>query len=123
MNSVSESQILHNTCLAHQNNRSTKFASGTGDFKICSNPVLRDILNKVHPIIAWVHQTSHQIKVVWDVQRMAHQTSIVMPVPSVGTRLDLSSLEVTLLNSIMGDFNKALNTVLDTPDIHLLEEK
>jgi hypothetical protein len=63
------SEILHNTCLAHQNNPSAKFASGTEDFKICSNPVLRGILNKVHQIIAWVHQTSHWIKVVRDVQR------------------------------------------------------
>jgi hypothetical protein len=34
MNGVYESRILHNTCLAHQNNRSAKFASGTGDFKM-----------------------------------------------------------------------------------------
>jgi hypothetical protein len=40
MNGVYKSRILHNTCLVHQNNRSAKFASGTGDFKTCSNPVL-----------------------------------------------------------------------------------
>jgi hypothetical protein len=123
MNGGLESRILHNTCLAHQNNRSAKFASGTGDFKTCSNPVLRDILNKVHQVIARVHRTSYRIKAIRDVQKSANRSSIVMPVPSVVTRWDSSSLEVASLNRIMGDFNKGLNHLLDTTDRKLLEER
>jgi hypothetical protein len=123
MNGVYESRILHNTCLAHQNNRSAKSASGTGDFKTCSNPVLQDILNKVHQIIARVHWTHHRIKAIRRVQKTANRSSIVMPVPSVVTCWVSSSMEVTSLNRIMGDFNKGLNIILDTTDSKLLEER
>jgi hypothetical protein len=123
MNGVYKSRILHNTCLAHQNNRSAKFASGTGDFKMCSSPVLQDILNKVHQIIAQVHRTHHRINAICQVQKTANCSSIVMPVPSVVTRWDSSSMEVTSLNRIMGDFNKGLNILLDTTDSKLLEER
>jgi hypothetical protein len=118
-----DSEILHNVCLAHQNNRSAKYASGTGDFKTCKNESLRDVLNKVHAIIARVHRTYQRTKVVRDVQRRAGRLSIVLPVPSVVTRWDSSNLEVASLNRIMGDFNKALNQLLDTTDKHLLEER
>jgi hypothetical protein len=119
----SDSSILYNTCLAHQNNRSAKYASGTGEFRTCSNTTLRDVLNKAHLIIARVHRTWQRLHVVRDVQKKANRKSIVIPVPSVVTRWDSSNLEVTSLNRIMGDFNKALNLLLDTTDSHLLEEK
>ena len=51
----------HHKCLAHQTNRSSKMASGTGDFKNCSNEALAEVLNKAHTIIAWVHRSSARI--------------------------------------------------------------
>jgi hypothetical protein len=102
-------------CLVHQNNRSAKYAAGTGDFRHYSNPVLRDVLMKAHNIIARVHRSEHRIKVVW--------TKTVLPIPSVVTRWDLSNLEVAPLNRIMGDFNTALNLLMDDHDRHLLTNK
>lgn len=115
-------EIQHNTCLAHQNNRSAKFASGTGDFAICRNVTLRDVLNKTHQIIARVHRTGKRVEVVRDVQRKAQRVAIVLPMPSVVTRWDSANLEVASLNRIMGDFNKALHQLLDSGDKHLLED-
>ena len=40
------SKISHDRCMAHQNNRSAKFASGTSDLAECSNETLCDVLNK-----------------------------------------------------------------------------
>ena len=114
---------LRDSCLAHQNNCSAKYASGTGEFRTCSNTTLRDVLNKAHLIIARVHRTWQRLHVVHDVQKKANRKSIVIPVPSVVTCWDSSNLEVTSLNRIMGDFNKALDLLLDTTDSHLLEEK
>lgn len=50
--------INHNKCLAHQTNRSSKYALGTGDFRICSNIRLAEVLDKAHRIIARVHRSS-----------------------------------------------------------------
>jgi hypothetical protein len=119
----SMNQAYYTTLAWHTNQWSAKFASGTGDFKTCSNPVLRDILNKVQQIIAQVHWTHHRIKAIRQVQKTANRSSIVMPIPSVVTRWDSSSIEVTSLNGIMGDFNKGLNILLDTTGSKLLEER
>jgi hypothetical protein len=59
-----ETPIDHVKCLAHQTNRSAKFASGTGDFCDNSNPRLSKLLLKCHTIIARVQRSSARIKVV-----------------------------------------------------------
>jgi hypothetical protein len=107
-------------CLAHQNNRSAKFAAGTGDFKVCSNSDLRVVLIKAHNIIGRVHRSAHRIKVVRDVQKAKQRLHNVLPIPSVVTRWDSSNLEVASLNRIMGDFNTALILLLDGNDKNLL---
>jgi hypothetical protein len=108
--------LEHDKCMAHQNNRSAKFASGTGDFRVCSNIDLREILNKTHRIINRVHRSAARIKVVRDVQVAARRSSIVIPVPCVVTRWDSANLEVKSLNRIMGDYNNALNLLIDDHD-------
>jgi hypothetical protein len=110
-----DSPIQHDKCMAHQNNRSAKYASGTGDFKHCSNPELRAVLMKTHNLIARVHRSSYRVKVVCDVKAQK-RTQVVLPVPSVVTRWDSSNLEVASLNRIMGDFNNALNLLIDGHD-------
>jgi hAT family C-terminal dimerisation region len=117
------SAINHDKCMAHQNNRSAKYASGAGDFKECANVPLRDVLTKTHNIISRVHRSSHRMNVVREVQRNANRRSIVLPVPSVVTRWDSSNLEVASINRIMGDFNKSLHLLLDGHDKHLLINK
>jgi hypothetical protein len=111
-----DSPIHHDKCLAHQCNRSAKYASGTGDFKICSNPELRVVLMKAHNIIARVHRSPHRLKVVRDVQKAAKRNAVVLPIPSVVTRWDSANREVASLNRIMGDFNNALNLLIDDAD-------
>jgi hypothetical protein len=115
-----DAPIDHEKCMAHQNNRSAKYASGTGDFKTCSNYDLKTVLIKAHNIIHRVHRSPHRIKVVRDVQKAAKRKAVVLPVPSVVTRWDSSNLEVASLNRIMGDFNAALNLLIDDYDSHLL---
>jgi hypothetical protein len=115
-----DSPIHHDTCMAHQNNRSAKYASGTGDFAICRNEELRDVLQKLHNIVGRVHRSSHRMKVVIDVQKAAQRTVFVLPRPSVVTRWDSSNLEVASVNRIMGDFNKALGILVDGPDRRLM---
>jgi hypothetical protein len=56
------------------------------------------------------------------VQKDAKRTRVVLPIPSVVTRWDSSSREVSSLNRIMGDFNSALNILMDDSDNHLLSE-
>jgi hypothetical protein len=118
-----DAPIHHDKCMAHQNNRSAKYASGTGDFKHCRNSVLRDVLVKTHNIIGRVHRSIHRIKIVRDVQKAAHRSVVVLPSPSVVTRWDSSNIEVASVNRIMGDLNKALGLLLDGDDKRLLVNK
>jgi hypothetical protein len=111
-----ECPVYHDKCMAHQANRSAKYASGTGDFKTTANPFLRRVLMKAHTIIAIVHRSTNRLKVVRDVQKAAKRTAIVIPTPSVVTRWDSSNREVSSLNRIMGDFNAALTLLWDGPE-------
>ena len=115
-----DSAIHHDKCMAHQNNRSAKFASGTGDFRVCSNPTLRVVLNKTHNIVARIHRAPHRLKVVREVQKAANCKSIVIPLPSVVTQWDSSNIEVASVNRIMGDLNNALTLLIEGTDEELL---
>ena len=110
------SPINHNKCLAHQANRSAKYASGTGDFQVCRNQVLCDILKKVHVIVARVHKSPSRIAVIKEYQRRAKRAVVVLPSPSVPTRWDSTNREVSSLNRIMGDFNKGLLELINGND-------
>jgi hypothetical protein len=96
--------------------RSAKFASGTGDFAVCSNPVLGAALKKTHNLVSRVHKSENRIKVVKDVQKAQQRTVVVLPIPSCMTRWDSSNYEVASVNRIMGDFNNALNLLIDGDD-------
>lgn len=118
-----EAPISHQKCLAHQTNRSAKYASGTGDFKNNANPRLSDILHKAHTIIARVHRSSARLKIVKDIQMTANRKSVVIPSPGVTTRWDSANKEVASLNRIMGDFSKALHNMIQGMDNHKLKGK
>jgi hypothetical protein len=115
--------INHQKCLAHQTNRSAKYASGTGDFKVCSNPVLSEILTKTHNIVARVHRSYQRLEVIRDVQRQAKRLSVVLPSPGVPTRWDSTNREVSSVNRIMGDFNKGLHLMINGMDKDKLTAK
>ena len=110
------SPIHHHVCLAHQTNRSAKYASGTGDFKVCANTGLSEVLNKCHTILAHVHRSSARLEVIRQVQKDANRLSIVLPSPGVTTRWDSSNREVTSVNRIMGDLNKGLLMLINGMD-------
>jgi hypothetical protein len=117
------SSTTHNKCLAHQTNRSAKYASGTGDFKVNQNPRLSEVLNKAHRIIASVHRSPARLQVIRDVQRAAKRTVILIPSPSVPTRWDSANREVASVNKIMGDFNKGLHLLINGVDNKKLHPK
>ena len=75
---------------------------------------------KAHNIIARVHRSPYQIKVVRDVQKARKRLKDVLPVPSVLTQWDSSNAEVSSLNRIMWDFNTALGLLLNDFDKGLL---
>lgn len=111
-----ETPIDHVKCLAHQTNRSAKFASGTGDFRDNANPRLSKLLLKCHTIIARVQRSSARIKVVKDVQIESGRTKAVLPSPGVPTRWDSTNREVASVNRIMNDYNKALHLLINGID-------
>jgi hypothetical protein len=65
---VKASSIRHYTCLAHQVNRSAKYASGTGDFKIPANTELAKVMKKMHEINGRVYRNETRLKVLFAVQ-------------------------------------------------------
>jgi hypothetical protein len=111
-----DTPIEHVKCLAHQTNRSAKYASGTGDFRDNANPRLFEVLSKCHRIVARVHRSSARIKVVKDVQIQANRNKAVLPSPGVTTRWDSANREVASVNRIMGDFNRALHILINGID-------
>jgi hypothetical protein len=117
------STVTHQTCLAHQTNRSAKYASGTGGFSNNANERLSDVLGKAHRIIERVHRSSARLDVIRKVQKRANRTVVLLPSPGVNTRWDSSNREVASLNRIMGDFNKGLHILINDKDKEKLTPK
>jgi hypothetical protein len=67
-NAVKVSSIRHYTCYTHQENRSAKFASGTGDFKHQANPELAKVLKKLHKINGRIYRSETRLKILFGVQ-------------------------------------------------------
>jgi hypothetical protein len=66
---VRQTHIRHYVCLAHQVNRSAKFASGTGGFKVNRNEVLSSVLQKTHNINGRIFRNENRLKVLYAVQK------------------------------------------------------
>ena len=78
---------------------------------------------KAHTIIARVHRSEYRLKVLRDVQKAKLRIKPHIPTPGVVTRWDSSNREVSSLNRTMGDFNDALNLLIDDHDSSLLTNK
>jgi hypothetical protein len=61
--------IRHYVCMAHQVNRSAKYASGTGDFRFNQNPELGALLKKMHEINGRIYRSETRLKVLFAVQK------------------------------------------------------
>ena len=56
-------------CLAHQINRSARYASGMGDFRVNQNEDLSDVWRKMHEINGRVYRNETRLKVLFQVQK------------------------------------------------------
>jgi hypothetical protein len=65
---VRQSAIRQYVCLAHQVNRSAKFASGMGDFRITRNEELSNVLRKTHEINSRIFRNESRLKILFAVQ-------------------------------------------------------
>ena len=111
-----DSPFNHQKCLAHQANRSAKYASGTGEYVENSNPQLFEVLRKTHRLVARVHKSSACITVMREIQTDAKRLVVTLPSPSVPTRWDSCNREVASVNRVMGDFNKGLVKLIEGND-------
>lgn len=102
----------HEKCHAHQNERSGRYASGTGDYVDNANEELSVVLRKCHKIMARLHRSEARLKILTTVQERNQRTKIRRPNPGVVTRWNSEHTEVAGLNVFMGDINKALEIML-----------
>ena len=92
-------------CLAHQNERSGGFASGT----ICfasepdGNKELGSILGKNHVIQVWVNRSSSRLSVYHGIQIKNNRKPKLNPDPANETRWNATIDETIQANVIMGD--------------------
>lgn len=104
--------LSHDTCHAHQNNRSAKYASGTGDYAINTNPDLSQVLNKSHAILGRIVRSEKRLKVLHAVQTRVGRKKLNKPQLGVVTRWNSEANETSSANIFMGDLNKALSEML-----------
>lgn len=124
LTSINRSSIFtHYKCLAHQTNRSAKYASGMGDFKENANPRLSKVLEKAHTIIARVHRSTARLDVLREVQISQKRWPLLCLSPGVTTRWDSANREVASINRIMSDLNRALNLLITGIDAKKLTVK
>ena len=116
--------ITHEKCHAHQNNRAAKYASGTGGFVSNANLDLSRVLEKSHGILTRILRSTHQMKVLHNVQETNERKRIRNPQPGVVTRWNSEVAKVHSANIIMGDLNKVLVAmlVIDGVDEKLLTD-
>lgn len=79
-----ERNIRHYVCMAHQVNRSAKYASGTGDFRENANEELSSVLKKMHEINGRVYRSETRLKVLFAVQKEKNRyEQRVLPITNV----------------------------------------
>jgi hypothetical protein len=66
---VRETPIQTYVCLAHQVNRSARYASGTGDFRRNINEDLSAVLKKMHEINGRIYRNETRLKILFQVQK------------------------------------------------------
>jgi hypothetical protein len=62
-------EMRHYVCMAHQVNRSAKYASGTGNFSVNKNEELSAVLRKMHDINGRIFRSETCLKVLFQVQK------------------------------------------------------
>jgi hypothetical protein len=100
-------------CLAHQNERSAGYASGTLKFAQPKNEALGAILKKSHKIQVDISRAPTRMSVFLSIQKKRERKPLLKPNPSVETRWNSSIDETTRANLIMGDMCETMCVLLD----------
>jgi hypothetical protein len=102
-----------NVCLAHQNERSGGYASGTIKFAEPANDELGDVLIKNHQIQVRLNRSAHRMKVYRSVQERNVRKPKLSPDPAGETRWNGVIDETVRANMIMGDMCETIMELLD----------
>eukprot|EP00956_Cyclotella_meneghiniana_P033656 scaffold98044_cov37-Cyclotella_meneghiniana.AAC.1 len=113
------------TCIAHQNQRSGGYASGTHDFANPVNVALGDILKKSHTLQVRLGRSPNRINIYRGIMTRYNRCPQLMPKPAGDTRWDGRQDETRRANIIMGDVCKTFETLLavDGDDYNELTEE
>jgi len=99
-------------CLAHQNERSAGYASGTLKFAQPKNEALGAILKKSHKIQVDISRAPTRMSVFLSIQKKRERKPLLKPNPSVETRWNSSIDETTRATLIMGDMCETMCVLL-----------
>ena len=120
-----ENDVSISTCLAHQNQRSGGYASGTHDFANPVNVALGEILKKSHTLQVRLGRSPNRINIYRGIMTRYNRDPQLMPKPAGETRWDGRQDETRRANIIMGDVCKTFETLLavDGDDYNELTEE
>lgn len=121
-----ENDVSISTCLAHQNQRSGGYASGTHDFANPVNVALGEILKKSHTLLqVRLGRSPNRINIYRGIMTRYNRDPQLMPKPAGETRWDGRQDETRRANIIMGDVCKTFETLLavDGDDYNELTEE
>jgi hypothetical protein len=90
-------------CIAHQNEQSGGYASGTIAFTVPANQELGDILDKSHGIQVRLSRLSTRMAIYYDIQVKNKRKPMLVPDPANKTRWNGTIDETIQANTIMGD--------------------
>jgi hypothetical protein len=99
-------------CIAHQNERSGGYASGTIAFAEPANDELGLIIDKSHKIQVCMSRLSQRMAVYCDIQTENNRKPMLIPDPANKTKWNCVIDKTVRTNIIMGDICAALTTLL-----------
>jgi hypothetical protein len=104
--------VALSVCIAHQNERSGGYASGTIAFAEPANDELGLIIDKSHKIQMRMSRSSQRMAVYCDIQTENNCKPMLIPDPANKTRWNGLIDKTVRANIIMGDICAALTTLL-----------
>ena len=106
--------VALSVCIAHQNERSGGYASGTIAFAEPANDELGAIIDKSHKIQVRMSRSSQRMAIYCDIQTENNPTPMLLPDPENETRWNGLIDETVRANIIMGDICAAISILLSS---------
>ena len=100
-------------CIAHQNERSGGYASGTIEFAEPVNEELGDLLKKSHTIQTFIHRSQERMDAYEKIAESNGREPIYRPKPGIDIRWNSSIDEAMRSNLIMGDICETLRSLFE----------